>query len=105
VAIERAKQWRLDHTEEHREYSRLWKLEHPNERKDQNKLYRDRHPEKAKAHKVVHKAVSDGKIPSPTKMICADCEGNAQEYHHPDYSKPLEVIALCRVCHNKRHPK
>lgn len=33
--------------------------------------------------------------------ICGATEG--LEKHHPDYSKPLEVITLCRSCHMKLH--
>jgi hypothetical protein len=34
---------------------------------------------------------------------CADCGSQKSEMHHPDYTKPLLVIWLCRVCHLKCH--
>ncbi len=38
----------------------------------------------------------------PKEQICQDCnEKLAEEKHHPDYSKPLEVKFLCKKCHNK----
>jgi protein-arginine kinase activator protein McsA len=33
--------------------------------------------------------------------VCSNCGIKTRvEGHHPDYSKPLEVIWLCRNCHN-----
>ena len=32
--------------------------------------------------------------------ICAKCGEIATERHHEDYNKPLEVIFLCKSCHN-----
>lgn len=42
----------------------------------------------------------------PRKTACEDCgqEGPTQK-HHEDYSKPLEVVCLCRACHGIRHRK
>ena len=37
------------------------------------------------------------------KQRCADCGGEKAQKHHPNYSKPLEVVWLCRKCHLKRH--
>lgn len=34
---------------------------------------------------------------------CADCNSPDVEMHHPDYSKPLFIIWLCRPCHLFRH--
>lgn len=35
---------------------------------------------------------------------CAICQSkNNLDAHHPDYSKPLEIIPLCRSCHSKLH--
>src|SRR5262245_37800524 len=37
------------------------------------------------------------------KTLCADCGSTESQRHHEDYTKPLDVIWLCRSCHLKRH--
>ena len=37
------------------------------------------------------------------KQPCAVCGEAKVEAHHHDYSKPLDVIWLCRSCHIKHH--
>lgn len=34
---------------------------------------------------------------------CQDCGSTESQKHHEDYSKPLDVIWLCRPCHLNRH--
>lgn len=34
---------------------------------------------------------------------CEDCGSKDSQKHHEDYSKPLDVIWLCRPCHLNRH--
>lgn len=36
---------------------------------------------------------------------CAKCGATEAEKHHPDYSKPLDIVWLCRPCHLKAHEK
>lgn len=56
---------------------------------------------KAKARSIANNARRDGKlIPEPCKCGCEKVE-----MHHPDYSKPLEIIWLCRDCHLELHRK
>lgn len=56
------------------------------------------------AHTALSLAIRHGDlIPG---LICADCGGSQDrplDGHHDDYSKPLEVIWLCRSCHSIRH--
>src|SRR3990172_2943298 len=59
-----------------------------------------RYPHKVIAHKTVSNAVRDGRLPHPNTITCA-CGIPAEQYHHPDYEKPLEVTALCRPCHQR----
>lgn len=52
--------------------------------------------EKVLARRKLNHAIEYNRI---TKKPCRDCGNLKVEGHHPDYSKPLEVIWLCRRCH------
>ena len=46
------------------------------------------------------------KIKIKKGLKCEMCKNNpAEERHHTDYSKPLEVILLCKKCHAKLRRK
>ena len=58
-----------------------------------------------RANSIYQKAVKDGRLLRPT--CCSEC-GNTEgkvDGHHEDYSKPLDVVWLCRGCHIQRHRK
>lgn len=58
-------------------------------------------PIKIMAMQKVGQAVRSGKL---VKLPCEKCRSKEWvEGHHEDYTKPLEVIWLCRPCHRKRH--
>jgi hypothetical protein len=54
---------------------------------------------------MVHRAVQSGKLIKPTE--CSKCYATPKrrwiQAHHPDYTKPLEVVWLCRDCHYAEH--
>lgn len=64
------------------------------------KLQVERYPERVNARKLVHNAIKDGKLVRGCCVICGKEKAHA---HHEDYSKPLEVIWLCRRHHNQQH--
>ena len=80
------------------EYRREWKKRNPEAAKAWNRRY----PEKRRAQNLLWKAILSGKIVRPT--ICQECgqEGRV-EAHHPDYSKPFEVLWLCNRDHVAAH--
>ncbi len=59
--------------------------------------------EKIKAHNEVLYAIKKERLIPVSKCMCLDCGASAKEYHHEDYSKPLDVIPLCYCCHKNRH--
>lgn len=64
--------------------------------------YREKFPERIRAKNLVHYYIKQGKIPNISTQVCK-CGKQATDYHHPDYSKPLEVIPVCRDCHLAIH--
>lgn len=55
---------------------------------------------KASARSMSKIALKRGQI---TKSPCQNCGCEKSQIHHPDYSRPLEVIWLCRPCHLAHH--
>lgn len=65
-----------------------------------NRDWELRNKEKRAAHVRVKWAKKKGLlIPKP----CRDCGTSKVEAHHEDYSKPLEVVWLCKRCHCALH--
>ncbi len=57
----------------------------------------------ANAHTLVQQAVKNGKLPKLDGSInCVDCGEPATAYDHRDYTKPLDVEAVCQACNLKR---
>lgn len=95
--------------------------------KKKSKEQRERHPEMAKIHrerylakhpKAVAKSVARWRRKNVKKYLaqvyglrygklkdkCEFCESTDKlERHHPDYSKPLEFLTLCKDCHELLH--
>ena len=63
------------------------------------KLQKQRYPERIRAREKLSYAVKSGKI---QRGVCACGDPNTHA-HHEDYSKPLEVIWLCRKHHMEIH--
>ena len=67
-------------------------------------LHRSRSPQMRKAHNATSNAIRDGRLLRPS--FCSSCGKQCKpEAHHEDYSKPLDVIWMCRSCHVRHHKK
>ena len=59
-------------------------------------------PIKARAREAVGRAVRNGKMKRKPCVVCGETKS---EGHHEDYSKPLDVIWLCRKHHKEADRK
>lgn len=63
-------------------------------------------PEKISARKFVQERISQGNFPKAFDMKCHNCNDMADQYHHYlgyERKHRLDVIPLCRPCHNRTH--
>lgn len=68
-----------------------------------NSEWRARNPEKYHCHRILNNAVRDGEvIKSCSCQFCGTTKVKIHG-HHPDYTKPLEVMWLCASCHSRQH--
>ena len=64
----------------------------------------EKNPEKRAAHIILGKAVLKGIVEKPKD--CSRCgAGGRIDGHHHDYTRPLDVVWLCRQCHVNEHKK
>jgi len=66
------------------------------DRKEYKRKTKEKYPERDKARDMVRVAIKNGLIKRTPCVICGDIKSEA---HHEDYSKPLEVVFLCRKHH------
>ncbi len=66
-------------------------------------LTKERHQEhkmKQGVQSKLNRAIAQGKM---KRLPCAICSNPKSEGHHIDYTKPYEVIFLCRLHHKGLH--
>ena len=79
---------------------KTWSRREPGAPPSSQWKWNDSNREKLQAHAAVRQALRDGTL---KRGRCAVCKSFRVEGHHPDYSKPLYVIWLCRLHHRQRH--
>lgn len=67
-------------------------------RKLERRRWRAKYPEKSRAHYLVQFALKDGRLVRPDSCSICGTPGPV-EAHHADYSRPLDVLWLCKACH------
>ena len=65
-----------------------------------SKKYYAKHRDEYRARSQLNYAISTGRTEKGPCVTCGDVSSHG---HHEDYSKPLEVIWLCRRCHTELH--
>jgi hypothetical protein len=103
-----------------REYYREWRKRNPEKaraavrryhQRSRAKLraYRQRPAERAKhaARQLILWSVKTGVLKRPEACErCGDVPPPRRLHaHHPDYSRPLDVVWLCSMCHGEEHRK
>jgi len=61
-------------------------------------------PEQRLKYNARHAAIMRTKRKKLTKKPCEVC-GNKAQMHHPDHSKPFEIVFLCHFHHQELHYK
>ena len=119
VYKDRAKKFHEDNHDEYIQYLRKYYRENKEELLEKAKIYVSSHREmsrdrcrrwrnnpanfiKNKAHSAVSHALRNGSLLRPTS--CSICGRECKpEAHHEDYSKPLDVVWVCKQCHENTH--
>lgn len=93
-----------------------WKTEYGRAYRERNReaervrrlgQYRPKVRDRAKdrARDAVRYAVTTGKIVKPQECPACGASDKRIDAHHEDYSKPLDVVWLCSICHGRVHRK
>lgn len=94
--------WYKENIDYVRQKQREYKKKNYERIKEQHYKYWAKYPEKKKAVQMVNNRIEKGTMKKPER--CELCNKKCKvEGHHEDYSKPLDVIWLCKSCHTKIH--
>ena len=94
---------RDDRIEHYREYDRERFKTDPRRQETHKRCrlnYNRESAHKKAAHRKAWRALHAGKL---QRKPCQECGNENSEMHHPDYAKPLDVMWLCKLCHETWH--
>ena len=98
---ENSQRYRDNHPERDANNGRRYRSKHPDRVLDQIRTYRKNNPEKYAATTALNHAIERHGM---VKGVCEVCGTTVNvQGHHPDYSKPLEVVWLCAKHHQEVH--
>ncbi len=95
-----ARDWEQKNRERYNARMRKYIAEHMDTVVERTQRYRRNNPEKWKAHWTVRNAIRDKRL---ERQPCVVCGNKETDGHHEDYSKPLDVMWLCRLHHRALH--
>ena len=81
-------------------YRLAWKEAHPDYMTRVKKEWWEKNRDRLRTKEKVKYALKTGKL---VKTACQVCGEEKVEGHHPDYSKPLDVVWLCKAHHAEIH--
>lgn len=65
--------------------------------------WQQNHADRKHASHIVRNALRDGRLKKPPCCFVPECGEMKVDAHHPDYSRPLDVVWLCRKHHSACH--
>ena len=81
-------------------YMQEWKAKNPGKMTLAKKRWLENNPLRAKVRDAVKYALKTGKLTRLPCFVCGELESHG---HHPDYSRPLDVVWLCKPHHDEVH--
>lgn len=81
---------------------RIYRNKNKDKIKDIVNKYEDKNSEKRTAWGKVAYAIKKGLLEKPKECQICNLESRL-DAHHKNYEKPLEVLFICRICHNAIH--
>lgn len=104
----KGRRWRLENRDKTDEYARKYRESNEDKVRSRKREWREKNKDKTRAHDALNRAIKSGSVPPASSRPCALrldslCDEVATDYHHHDYSRPLDVYPVCRPCHKRLH--
>jgi hypothetical protein len=81
-------------------YRKEWSDKNPGYYTEKKREWWHKNKDRLKVKYAVRDAIRSGKLVKQPCFVCGELE---VEGHHPDYSKPLDLVWLCKQHHNEVH--
>ena len=87
-------------TEDKASYMKAWHEKHPGYMTQAKRDWWNKNRDRMRVKDALRYAIRTGKV---VKLPCQECGVQEVEAHHPDYSRPLDVVWLCKEHHMGIH--